>query len=205
MKKLITLLAFAPLSLAAQTTWEVEAGGSTLTPPAPYYLPMDLTITVGDIVHWNGVSGTHNVSGTLALFPANPEGFTSGMAVQNMNYSHTFTIPGFYQFHCTQMGHSTTQHGTITVMGGMSMEEMTDLGKLVLYPVPADGTLTVQVDRSQLRSAEVISVDGRVLRSVSLNGLSLGTIQVDDLATGRYLVRLTDLQDRTVVRPFVKN
>jgi len=204
MRKFLLLIALLPLAAAAQITWQVEAGGSTLTPPAPYYTPAAITIHVGDIVHWHSVSGSHNVYGMHDAFPSNPEEFTSGQPVQSMDFTRTFTIPGVYGYHCTQMGHAATQHGTITVLLADHVEERTDLGKLMLYPVPAEGSLTVEVDQADLRRAEVMSIDGRVLVSVGLNGMQRNVIGVAELATGRYLLRLIDGQGRSVVRPFLK-
>jgi plastocyanin len=78
MNRLYALLLFAfPLLAAAQVTFTIEATGGTGL-GTPLYNPQFITILVGDIVQWNGVSGTHNVYGELDDFPNNPEGFSSG-------------------------------------------------------------------------------------------------------------------------------
>lgn len=208
MKTITTLLFALPLSLAAQTTWQVEVGGSTApnSETLPYYDPSELTIHVGDIVHWHSVSGTHNVYGMHDMFPDNPEEFESGEPTSDLDYSHTFTIPGVYMYHCTQQGHAVTQHGMITVLENSSgIEEATDMGHFTLFPVPANGQLNVGLEGGALRSAEVLSMDGRVQRTVVLNGLSRATIDVDGLATGRYLLRLVDNTGRSLVRTFLKS
>ena len=96
MRTISTLVTLLPFALFAQTTWNVEAGG-TLSDPnnLPYYAPMELIINVGDIVLWTNVEGTHNVSGELTLFPNNPEGFSNGQpAGAPWTFSYTFTLPG---------------------------------------------------------------------------------------------------------------
>lgn len=205
MKQIITLLAFLPLALSAQVTWEVEAGGSTMGGTPPYYTPADLTIAVGDEVHWHGVSGTHNVYGGLDDFPANPEAFSSGQATQNLSFTYTFTLPGVYGYHCTQMGHAVTQHGTITVESAQNVAESSYGARSILFPVPANNTLTVQLEDPGTHRAEVFSVDGRVLMTATLNGTDRSVLDLENLTTGRYLLRITDQQGRSFIRPFLKN
>ncbi len=207
MKKLFTLLAMAPLSALGQTTWEVEAGGSTApgsTTP-PYYDPMELVIALGDAVHWTGVSGSHNIYAEEDDFPDNPEFFSSGEPEQDLNYTHTFTIPGVYMYHCTQQGHSATQHGMITVVDNTGLHEETMLGSLSLFPVPASGQLNIKLDGGDLKGAEILSVDGRLHLSKALVAGQRNVIDVSLLTHGRYLLRLTDPDGRTLVRPFMKD
>lgn len=204
--RLLTAITLAcPLLAIGQITVEVEAGGSTLQgQPAPYYDPMDVTIHVGDAVHWTTASGTHNVYGMHDMFPDNPEEFSSGEPTSDLDYTHTFTIPGFYGYHCTQQGHSLTQHGTITVLLNESVQEHTLLGQLVMFPVPAAGRLTVQLDGSRLQRAEVLSIDGRSMVTHNMTAGTVNTIDLDGIASGRYLLRLMDTQGQMLVRPFVK-
>jgi plastocyanin len=208
MKQLFTLLAFAPIVAWSQTTWEVEAGGSTApgSTTDPYYSPMTLEIMVGDAVHWEGVSGSHNVYGGLDDFPDNPEGFTSGEPEQDLDYTRTFTIPGVYMYHCTQQGHSQTQHGMITVVeDDTQVSELTEIGSLSLFPMPATGQLNIKLEGGELRTAEIFSVDGRLRLSVPLLASERNLIDVSALTHGRYLLRLLDSNGLSLVRPFVKD
>src|SRR5690606_1075836 len=54
------------------------------------------------IVRWvNNDSEPHNVNGSQADFPGNPEGFLSGPAsVGPWEFEHQFTIPGTYHYQC---------------------------------------------------------------------------------------------------------
>ncbi len=211
MRTTTTLLTLLPFALLAQTTWNVEAGG-TLSDPnnLPYYDPMELVINVGDNVVWTNVAGTHNVNGELNLFPNNPEGFGSGQpAGAPWVYSHTFTLAGDYAYHCTQtfqgQSHSTTQHGTITVVQQQSVTEHTDLGALILFPVPAGNAITIELDGGTLMQADVLGVDGRLVRSTPLTSAQRAVISLEGIQTGRYFLRLTDRSGRMLVRPFVKD
>jgi plastocyanin len=211
MRKISTLFALLPFALLAQTTWEVEAGGSLSTPNnLPYYSPMDLVINVGDIVLWTNVLGQHNIYGGLDMFPDNPEAFSSGQPEPApWTYSHTFNIPGVYGYHCTQtfngQSHSTTQHGTINVVSTESISERTAMGTLLIYPVPATNDLMVTVDGGVMRTLEIMSLDGRLLHKQAVNGSALAKADVSGLPAGRFLMRLTSTSGFQVVRPFVKH
>lgn len=211
MRTTTTLFSLLPFALFAQTTWNVEVGG-TLTDPnnLPYYDPMELVINVGDIVVWTNVQGTHNVNGQLNLFPNNPEGFGSGQpAGAPWTFSHTFTLPGVYEYHCTVtfqgQAHSTTQHGMITVVQTQNVTEHTDLGALIMFPVPAGNAITVELDGSELVQADVVGVDGRLVSRVPLTAAQRAVISLAGIQAGRYFLRLTDSSGRTLVRPFVKD
>lgn len=205
MKYLLLVISLIPLALFGQTTYQVEVGGSTLSPPAPYYLPQFLTIDVGDIVEWHQVSGSHNVAGTTALFPDNPEGFTSGEpATGTWSYSHTFTLPGFYQYHCTQPGHNSTQHGNITVLDPMIVNELRDLGEMNMYPVPCGNVLNISTTFSDVERIEVNTIDGRCVVSGKLNGNSTFRIDTHELLAGNYFVTITNRTGRTITQRFTK-
>lgn len=206
MKILYTIILSLPMQLAAQTTWPVSVGGSTSGPVLPFYDPQFLTIEVGDIVQWTNTSGTHNVSGTLTLYPNNPEGFSSGApASGGWTFSHTFTIPGFYEYRCTQTGHGATQFGTITVMDGTGLEDREAIfGNISLYPVPAVDVLTLEISDGNLERLEVFDLEGRIQATHSIQGKDAIRFPVDQLPAGQYYLRLYDAQGRTVVRPFRK-
>jgi Secretion system C-terminal sorting domain len=156
------------------------------------------------MVHWQGVSGSHNVYGGLDDFPDNPEAFSSGQPVQDLNFTYVFNVPGLYGYHCTQQGHSATQHGTILVLPAQNVEEVAGIDQFILFPVPVNGELTIELKGSGLSQVDVMSVDGRLLRSTRGSNAQRMVIELNDLAAGRYLIQLVDLTGRKHVRPFVK-
>lgn len=209
MKALLTLTAFLPFACIAQTTWDVEVGGSLLDPNnLPYYDPMELVIDVGDIVRWTNISGSHNVFGQLSTFPDNPEGFGNNANPVSAPWvwSHTFTIPGVYDYECTGsfqgQFHSTTQFGTITVVDPSSVKEESPWGGVKLYPVPANETLNVSTGTSDPLRMELIAPDGRSVHKSA--GTGLMTLDLSGLPDGLYLLRLSDAKGRLFSRPFVK-
>lgn len=86
------ILAAMPFAVNGQTSHAVGVTSNVFTPD-------EITINVGDTVIWTNTQGNHNVNGTQATFPANPESFgnTVGMG---WTFSHVFTIAGNYDYHC---------------------------------------------------------------------------------------------------------
>ena len=94
MKKLFTLfLALSTILVVnAQTTHNVSVTSNVFT-------PADLTIEVGDEVVWTNNGGFHNVNGTTATYPSNPESFGNSTGT-GWTYSFTFNTEGFYDYQC---------------------------------------------------------------------------------------------------------
>lgn len=69
--------------------------------PNNVFTPADITINVGEVVAWTNVGGNHNVNGSLASYPDNPEGFDNGAASTDAwTYAHSFTLAGVYDYQC---------------------------------------------------------------------------------------------------------
>lgn len=206
MRKTLLASILLPASLHAQTLWPVSMGGSTAGGTLPFYNPQHITINVGDQVRFTNVSGTHSANGSLALYPGNPEGFSTGDP-ENGNWSETFTftIPGLYQYHCTADGHSATQFGSITVLDPTGVAEVREAGsEVVVFPSPTTGLMTIEAAECDVRQVSVISLNGETLLTVSVNNGGLITLNVTELAAGNYFVLLTDAGGRVIAKPFSK-
>ena len=65
--------------------------------------PDSLVISLGDNVTFINTAGFHNVNGSLASYPNNPQGFGNAGGVVGpgvMLANFTFGIPGTYEYHC---------------------------------------------------------------------------------------------------------
>jgi plastocyanin len=63
------------------------------------FIPDELTVMAGDTVVWFNIGGYHNVNGTLAEYPDNPEAF--GLDPGNgWTYTFVFDQAGNYNYHC---------------------------------------------------------------------------------------------------------
>lgn len=80
-----------------------------------FFTPKDITINVGETILWENLGGVHNVNGSTATFPSNPESFSSGApSGSNWTFTHTFNTAGSYNYQCDpHAGLGMT--GTVTV------------------------------------------------------------------------------------------
>lgn len=109
MKKLFTLL-----FLFSLTTLAISQDHVVLTVGSTAFSPTDLTITVGETVEWQNTGGSHNVNGTTATYPNNPESFGNSVS-SGWTFQHTFMTPGTYNYQCDpHVGLGMA--GTVTVM-----------------------------------------------------------------------------------------
>ncbi|MDG1433874.1 MAG: plastocyanin/azurin family copper-binding protein [Saprospiraceae bacterium] len=109
MKKLFTFLfLFSLTTLAISQDFIVETVGST------GFSPTNLTISVGQTVQWVNTGGNHNVNGTTATYPNNPESFGNAVS-SGWTFEHTFLTAGSYDYQCDpHIGLGMV--GTVTVM-----------------------------------------------------------------------------------------
>ena len=78
-----------------------------------YFSPSSLIINVGDVVQWKNEGGYHRVDFRQL---GNPEEFYGPPSMEYNNYTHTFTIPGTYNYKCSIGSHAANgMIGTITV------------------------------------------------------------------------------------------
>ncbi|MFT5265103.1 MAG: plastocyanin [Polaribacter sp.] len=129
MKKIFTFLSIMMVAAfgMAQDHF-VQTVGATAFDPAT------LTIFVGQTVEFQNTGGNHNINGTQATFPSNPESFGNDVG-PGWTYQYTFNTAGVYDYHCNP--HQNNMIGQITVV------EMGTTGLIisgVLDPQPNDGT-----------------------------------------------------------------
>jgi plastocyanin len=83
-----------------------SASGTQVTITGFAFAPATVTVKVGSTVTWtNDDSASHTVT-------ADDGSFDSGGFAKGATFSHTFTKPGTYPYHCTFHG---SMQGTVTV------------------------------------------------------------------------------------------
>ncbi|QTN38384.1 T9SS type A sorting domain-containing protein [Cryomorphaceae bacterium] len=101
------------------TTHNVDVGNF-------FYNPSDFNINSGDTIIWTQSAGTHNVNGSQATFPNNPESFTNGSAAGgSWTYKRGFTTPGSYNYHCDP--HASFMSGSFTVLAVSNNSSISNL------------------------------------------------------------------------------
>lgn len=191
MKRMLPFLALTFLLssflLQAQTNHNVDVQSN-------FYTPDQLTITEGDTVTWMNLGGFHNVNGSQATYPDNPEGFSNGGASgASWTYQFVFNTPGTYTYQCDpHVGFGMI--GTITVepatVGGATQMLLTGV-----YDGPLTGGLPKGIELYVLEDIADLSIYG--IGSATNGGGSDGveyTFPAESATAGSYLYLTTDEQ-----------
>jgi plastocyanin len=184
----ITILVFilSSFTIFAQTTHDVTVQNFSFS-------PQSLTITVGDIVKWTNISGTHNVL-------ANDNSFTSGNPAPAIwTYTHTFTSAGNFPYYC-EPHLSMGMTGTIIVQNPVSVEDefVVDQFKLEQnYPNPFNPStrISYSVPTSTFVNLKVFDIIGNEVATLVNKEQPAGSYQIDfdasKLTGGVYFYQLT--------------
>jgi len=106
---ILCLIAGMHIAASGQTSHAVGVTSNVFTPD-------EITINLGDTVIWTNTQGNHNVNGTQAQFPANPESFGNTVG-PGWVYSHVFTIAGSYDYQCDP-------HASFGMTGKVEVQEL---------------------------------------------------------------------------------
>ena len=188
MLKCITtfLLLSTPTILFSQTTHDVTVQNFSFS-------PQSVTITVGDIVKWTNISGTHNVR-------ANDNSFYFGPAAPApWEFTHTFTAVGDFPYYC-EPHLSMGMTGTIIVQNPVGVDDdetIVEQFKLEQnYPNPFNPTTKIEFhisDRSFV-TLKVYNILGDEVASLVNEEKPAGIYEISfdatGLSSGMYLYQL---------------
>jgi plastocyanin len=188
MQKRLTTFLFLLTStvLFSQTTHDVTVQNFSFS-------PQSLTITVGDIVKWTNISGTHNVR-------ANDNSFFSGPAAPApWEFTHTFNAVGDFPYYCEpHQGMGMT--GTIIVQDPVSVpddELISEEFELKQnYPNPFNPLTKIQYSTStrQFVTLKVYNILGDEVATLVNEEKPAGVYSVNfdasGLSSGMYLYKI---------------
>ena len=137
MKKIFTFLF---ISLFATMLWSQD---HIISVTNNVFTPADITITAGETIQWQNTQGFHNVNGTQATYPNNPESFGNATGT-GWTFDHTFTATGSYDYQCDpHVGFGMV--GTITVNPASTNGNVSDLVITeIMYNSPEAGADTLE-------------------------------------------------------------
>jgi plastocyanin len=154
------------------------------------FTPSELTVNAGDTVIWNNTEGSHNVDGTQAVYPDNPESFGNDVGA-GWVFSHVFTIPGTYDYQCDphaqygMVGQVTVQ-GTAASIPGSPDTDHLGTG-LQLFPNPATDQLQIRA-ADIIESVSVYTITGKMLDEISGIGSGVLQIPLEGIRSGIYII-----------------
>lgn len=177
--RLLTLILFLGLGYFAQAQDVIVTSNSDNT-----FTPANITIMVGQTVEWQNAGGFHNVNGSLATYPDNPEGFDNGAAASSAwTFTFTFNIPGVYNYQCDpHVGLGMV--GTVTVMGGNTAADL--VINEIMYNSPESGQDSLEFIELLNNGAESVDLGGFYFEGVS------DTFPAFTLAAGAFVVIASD-------------
>ncbi len=160
--------------------------------------PFDLTIDQGDSVTWiNFNQGMHNLNGTTATYPDNPESFGIAPITSNWTYGYRFNTPGVYNYRCDQ--HSGML-GKLTVLAPADINENEE--RLIKYgPNPASSKVTIQAPTS-CDNAIVYSLLGEIVLKQDLKKSM--EVDISALQKGTYFIVVTDAEHQLFREQLIK-
>lgn len=171
-KSALFLIQFLFVSALCATTHQVTVQNN-------FFSPRDLVIEPGDTVVWSSIEGFHNVNGSQAEYPDNPESFINGDAANSpWSYTFVFDEPGFYNYHCDPH-RAINMLGTITVAAGLVITE-------IMYNPPEE-------DSDSLEFLEILNTGSTVveMKGYSLDGVTY-TFPDFSLGAGEYVLISSD-------------
>jgi plastocyanin len=188
---LVFSLLFSLFSLA-QTNDTISTSGMSFS-------PSELTIEIGDTVTFINTGGSHNVNGTQATFPNNPESFGNSVGT-GWTYQHIFSIVGEYDFQCNpHASHGMT--GKVIVQSNTSTQNLDFESHSNIFPNPFQNELAIQ----GCNGGEVFlySVVGRLELNQQITNDSY-TLSTNELPSGIYLYQITMANKETVSGKIIK-
>jgi plastocyanin len=196
-KMILLILCFTEF-VHGQTTVNVNVANFAFTPSA-------VNITIGDIVKWTNTGGTHNIDGTTAIFPSNPESFGNSVGA-GWIYSHTFTIVGTYNYQCDM--HPGSMTGTVTVSPATGINTPQN-EKFNIFPNPSNNYTEIQlpdnlISKSENIRLEIYDISGRRIKEFAINSNST-TIDIQELQKGMYIFKISGSKQFTAKNVFIKN
>jgi plastocyanin len=188
----VIMMCLAPVAFG-QTNHTINAQGMSWT-------PNDLTIDLGDSVTWvNNGGGSHNLNGTTATYPANPESFGMPTVGTSWTFGKRFNVPGIYMYRCDP--HSGVMTGKVTVVDpSLGVGENT-ASAISFGPNPVAETITIQTKATDF-SVVIYDMAGHQVLSENLKNKK--ELNVSSLKQGTYVIEIraegTIVQDK-----FIKN
>ena len=204
MRKILLLacISFITYTTHAQTeTYSIDWSFNS-TPDATGDANSDRTVEVGDTVVWNWyANGVHSVVSEDGA----TESFDSGLHGNGYSFSFTFNQVGTNPYICGP--HPNNMYGTITVVpdGSLDTEQFLMDENVKVFPNPAMDNLNIEFIQNGLRNSNITiyNILGQKVKSVNSNFESLTNIDISDLNSGIYVLKIKNSTSELTKR-FIK-
>jgi hypothetical protein len=119
--------------------------------------------------------------------------FGDGSTSTDINPVHTYSVDGMYIVYHYVANYCDTVSVLQSVNAiGVSASEVQAMSFNV-YPIPANGTLHIETNRSFAGTAEISDISGRIVYSKNMSYEIRHTLDISNLESGVYFLNLTDV------------
>ena len=207
MKRLKLLFAAAVLLLLSQnsfaTTHTILVGqGNSIT-----FSPNSITtVIIGDIIHWEWVSGFHTT--TSQTIPSGATSWTNSITSTSTSFDYAVTTAGDYTYQCNP-------HGGSGMVGSFKVSVATDIQKGLIYnsliispnPTADDIQVGFNSDKSFQATVMIFDATGNLKKEDKVrvkSGDNVISYNVSKFPRGTYIFNLLDGETALVARKFIK-
>jgi len=157
----------------------VSCADHTIMVTSNVFTPDSLVIQSGETVEWICTEGRHNVNGSQATYPSNPEGFSSGSPQQApWAFTQTFTTAGNYDYRCDP-------HFFLGMSGFIEVQQAVPVVDLVITEIMYDNPGTDTLEFLELYNNTNAAVD--LTGYQFINGID-ANMDGEVIGAGEYLV-----------------
>lgn len=183
---------------ASETTWELAIdGGAVLYSGTGYVDDNPITINLDFCLDYDCYTFTINDS--------YGDGMTGCSAANGGAGTYQILYNGTVEAEITeaQANFGNTNSQTFCLIDDTGIEETLLVSALAVYPNPTTGILTVSNKIGQLGLVEVLNLQGQVVYT-SISEATIMTINLESIASGSYLLRVTNSQGIAVKQVVVE-
>ena len=164
------------------------------------------TVVVGDIIHWQWVTGNHTT--TSISLPSGASAWSSMINSTTTFFDYAVTTAGNYGYQCTP-------HGSGGMVGGFQASLATDIQKGLIYnsliispnPTTEDIQVGFNSDKSFQATVLIFDATGNLKKEDKVRvktGENVISYNVSKFTKGTYIFNLLDGETALVAKKFIK-
>ncbi len=196
---LLLCAAFSTESVFAKK-WIVSVSDFRFTPSKLNH------VEARDTIQWIWVEGTHTTTSTTIPLGADP--WDSPISQSHPSFIYVPTTNGSYSYQCTP--HSTTTLiGSFLVTGASGISSGKETPQVSVVPNPFTDRITINMEGNThwVKTINLYTMKGALLQCFRYEKASqqgIITLELNDLASGVYLIGIIDNSGNSVVRRIVR-
>ncbi len=178
----------------------------SLTPTADFSAD-NTTILVNETITLTDAS-TDATSWLWTITPSTGVTFTGGTNASSQNPQISFANQGVYDVElkatglCGENSELKNDYITVNILDGISE---TAKGNISVYPTPASTFISIETNSMELNSRiEIINIDGKVVYNGLLDNPTKKEINIENLNSGIYVIKITNNRSSKFVKFLVK-